>query len=101
MASLNIPTIDEFEAVVRRVVREELAKAGPSTFSTKEAAAFARKSTKTIRNWIELGLPVTRRGRRLCIARADLERFMAGELGPANESAGDRIAAELLGGRRP
>jgi excisionase family DNA binding protein len=91
MAAL-IPTLDEIEALMRRVVREEMAKTGPATLSTEEAAAFAHRSTRTVRAWIAAGeLPAQKRGRSHRILREDLERFLAG--GPAPEN--DPIVATL------
>lgn len=97
--AITLPTLDEIETLLRRVVREEISKAGPESMSTAEAAIYARRSTKTIHNWIDQGLPASRLGRHRRIQRADLDRFMAGERSAANESVGDRIAAELAGKR--
>lgn len=49
----------------------------PSPYMTrKEAAAYARVSTKTIDRWIRLGMPATRIGGRVLIRPAALSRWI-------------------------
>lgn len=91
-----LPTLDEIEALMRRVVREEMgAKAAPDVLSTEAAAEYVARvrghpvTAKTVRAWISEGLPAGKRGRLRTILRADLERWLAGERPPADK--GDAI----------
>jgi excisionase family DNA binding protein len=74
----TLPTLDEIEALMRRVVREELgarpAPASPTGWATPEQAAEALGTTaKTIRRWAAAGrLRATREGSRWKIDRAAL-----------------------------
>lgn len=71
--SAVLPTLDEIEALIRRVVREELgARAGLLT--TEEAAEVADVQPKTIREWVRTGrLHVEkRRGRRMFLREEDV-----------------------------
>lgn len=62
------------EETTRRVVREELAR-GPEVMTVEQAAAHTGRATKTIRGWILAGMPVTRKGRRIHVRRADLDEW--------------------------
>jgi excisionase family DNA binding protein len=69
---IEMPTLPEIEAAIRRVVREELASIGPSILSTEQAAEIAGVTAKTIRAWTEDGrLRCSHRGRKLVIRRDD------------------------------
>ena len=71
---------------LRRIVREELRAAledRPASpagvwLTTEEAAEVAGVSPKTVRAWVAAGLRARRRGRRIVIARADLDAYRAG-----------------------
>ena len=69
-------------AVVREEVRAALAehRAGPAGewLSTDEAAEIAGVQPKTVRAWVSSGLPASKRGRRLVIARSALEAYRRG-----------------------
>lgn len=52
--------------------------------STEQAADLAGVTPKTVREWVASGaLPVSRRGRRIAIRRADLDAYLAGGARPA------------------
>jgi excisionase family DNA binding protein len=76
-------TADEFLRVlvrqeVERALREQ-AKPPPSDWlSTDEAAELVGVRPKTVRSWVAAGMPATRRGRRLVIARRVLEAYRSG-----------------------
>jgi hypothetical protein len=95
----TLPTADE----VRAIVREELARAlaeirgaSPEVMDTHQAAAYSRRSAKTIRAWIAKGLPATRRDGELMVRRDDLDRWRAGA--PEEGRAVTLAAVRLLTG---
>lgn len=52
----------------------------------REAAALARRSSETVRRWVWSGrLPATRVGRKLLVARRDVEQIMSGGATPTPE----------------
>ena len=70
-------------AELRRIVREELqvvlGKTSPAVLTTVDAAPYANRAEKTIREWCRCGaLRAAKRGRHWVIQRADLDRFLAG-----------------------
>jgi excisionase family DNA binding protein len=91
----QIPTLDEIEAVVRRVLREERGRAHASdVLSTSQAAAVAGVTRKTVNTWISEGrLVAGRRGRARTVRREDLDRFLEGE-----RPRGPVTARELVDG---
>lgn len=109
----NAPTI---EAVVRELVRDAVAEAlreqavrespplrnsGEVYISVAKAARTVDVAPGTVRAWIRSGrLEAKRAGRVLRISRAELERFIAGAPGKAQQVETQRRAAKLLG-RRP
>lgn len=72
----SLPTLDEFEAAVERVVRRVLSdRQGPELLTPAEAAAKVGVKPRTVRAWIRSGrLPRAGHGRRVLVRRADLER---------------------------
>lgn len=80
----------EIEALVRRVMREELRRAGPEVMTVEQAAAYTGRAPKTVRGWILAGLPMTRKGRRVHVKRADLEEWMT-----RGEPPADALVASL------
>ncbi len=96
---------------VRQVVRDELgmlasSQATPrnvaeSYLSVAKAAHVADVAPGTIRAWIRAGRLESRRaGRVLRVGRAELERFMKGELSAASRAKVTRRADELSTRRR-
>lgn len=71
--------LEPLRAMLRELVREELAKLqAPSLMTTAEAAAFAHLTAETLREWIATGkLKASRAGKQYRIARADLEAALA------------------------
>lgn len=72
--------MSEIEALIRKIVREELAQVGraPELLTTAEAAKLARLTQETLREWIADGrLRAVRAGRRYRIARSDLEAALS------------------------
>jgi hypothetical protein len=67
----QIPTIEDIEAVVRRLLQEHLGQAAApaDVLSTDQAAEVAGVTRKTIREWVAEGLPATRRRPPPCNAR--------------------------------
>jgi excisionase family DNA binding protein len=91
---IEMPTLPEIEAAIRRVVREELASIGPSILSTEQAAEIAGVTAKTIRAWTEDGrLRCSHRGRKLVIRRDDLDAYLLGEKRAPDRA--DAIVASL------
>lgn len=79
--------------------RRALELAAPAVLTTAQAAALAGVKQKTVQEWIaSRRLPAGRRGRLLTIARADLERFLAGEKGGGPGRPDDDIARSLRRG---
>lgn len=78
---IEVPTLSDIEAIIRKVVREELsASAGPTVLSTEQAAVIADRDEKTVRTWAAEGLlPAQKRGRAWAIKRADLDAYLSGE----------------------
>lgn len=94
---LEIPTLADIEATIRRVVREELsASAGPTVLSTEQAAVIADRDEKTVRTWAARGLlPAEKRGKTWAIRRADLDSYLSGEL-QRRERAAQPSSADIL-----
>ncbi len=64
---------------VERAMRERAPERPPADWlSTDEAAELAGVQPKTVRTWVAAGMPATRRGRRLVIARKVLESYRSG-----------------------
>lgn len=81
--------VSDFESLVRKIVRDELAKrdlkpANDSDFmSVKEAADRARVSPYTIRRWVKRGeLTKHHAGTRVLVKRDELEKLLACEVVP-------------------
>lgn len=80
-----------FEELLRRIIREEIVPLLPKTdrdpsyeqvtglyLSVKEAAQFSRLACSTIRLYIRKGhLKARKVGRRVVIAKEDLQRFLS------------------------
>ncbi len=66
-------------SAVREALKSDVAPARPADrLTVNEAAAIARVSAKTVRNWLAAGeIKTYRAGRQLRVDRADLDRFMA------------------------
>lgn len=114
------PLDDALAAVVRRVVREELAElrqalekrpSADAPLTPEEAAAIAGVGAAAIRKWVREGsLPALYAGRRIRIERAALETRLrvkrgGGAGGDSGDSGGEVLdleqrAAELAAGRR-
>jgi excisionase family DNA binding protein len=92
----QIPTLDEIETLVRRLLEEHLGQAAApaDVLTTEQAAEAAGVTAKTIREWVAGGLPATRRGRRIVLLRSDVEAWQRGEL-----RRGADIGADLARGR--
>ena len=75
-------TPEQLEELVERAIARALergtARSVGEWLSTEEAAELAGVQPKTIRTWVAEGLPATRRGRRLVIARSALESWRSG-----------------------
>lgn len=104
-ATATAPSFDEtLRAIVRDIVREELARARPAAtsdptahLSTRAAAQHAGVAIGTIRRWIRDGkLRELRAGRHLRVRRADLDVLLAGERnGP--EVSPEELARQAFG----
>lgn len=103
MSALVLTPVADLEALVRRVLREELARVRTEEprdlpLDTAGAAREAGVTPKTIREWVAAGrLRATKRGRTLRIERADLARAMGGEKDEGREAA-DRMLRAIRGG---
>jgi excisionase family DNA binding protein len=77
---VSVLTPEELEALLERAVQRALqASVGGESLTTTDAAQIAKRSTKTIRRWVTLGLLVaTRRGRSFAIRRRDLDACLSG-----------------------
>ncbi len=71
--------LEPLREMLRALIREELAKLqAPDLLTTAEAAAFAKLTAETLREWIADGkLRAVRAGKRYRIRRADLEAALA------------------------
>lgn len=88
MATLEQLLRELLADVVRQAVKEELGRAGPEVMTTAQAAEYAGKTAKTVREWIASGaLPASRRGKVLMVRREDLDAYLAGHPREARGSA--------------
>lgn len=83
--------------LIRRIVREELARAlakpAPEHMTQAEAADYCKVTTVTLRKWHREGLKVARRGKVVRYAKADLDAFLRGREATKDPAA---MAAEFL-----
>jgi excisionase family DNA binding protein len=84
MSSVAVLTAEEIEGIVTRAIREALFQVqGPlpagEFITTAQAAEAAGVTSKTIRTWVEAGLPAKKRGRRITISRNALRAWRSGE----------------------
>jgi excisionase family DNA binding protein len=86
----QIPTLEEIESAVRRIVREEIRASAPATMTVEQAAGYTGRAPKTIYAWIAAGLPSSRKGRRVHVRRLDLDEWLA-----RPEQTTDAIVASL------
>lgn len=92
--------MSDLEDMVRKIVRDELAKVKPANdettgfMSVAEAAAFARVSVYTIRRWVKQGA-LTRHeaGTRIIVKREELEKLL--ESDEPRDSIEDRVRRRL------
>ena len=83
----------DLEELVRKIVRDELAKAKPANdapsvyLSIAEAATHARVTPGTVRRWVRHG-ELTRHeaGARVLVRRDELERLLACEVVPIDKN---------------
>jgi len=104
-STATAPSFDEMlRAIVRDVVREELARVRPAAgsdstahLSTRDAAQHAGVAMGTIRRWIRDGkLRELRAGRHLRVRRVDIDALLAGERnGP--EDSPEELARQAFG----
>jgi len=80
--------VTSLEQIIREIVRDEIAAARPANddsdyLSIREAAAFARVSTGTVRRWVRTG-ELTRHeaGSRVLVKRDELVAFLSCEVVP-------------------
>jgi excisionase family DNA binding protein len=88
--------MSDLEDMVRRIVRDELAKQSPANdeasgfLSVAEAAAFARVSVYTIRRWVKQGqLKRHDAGSRILVKHDELQRLL--ESDAPSDSIEDRV----------
>jgi excisionase family DNA binding protein len=76
---MAIDPLGPLRDMLRALIREELAKLQtPDLLTTAEAAAFAKLTPETLREWIAAGkLKAARAGRSYRIRRADLEAALS------------------------
>lgn len=100
---------DALRAILREIVREELAErregprgaTGPDAYlATSDAAKLARVAPGTIRRWMREGrLPRRRAGRELRVKRADLEALLVAEAPAKGELSPEELADQAFRGR--
>lgn len=103
-ANASATLVETLRAMVREIVREEMAVARPATadatahLSTRAAAKHAGVALGTIRRWIHDGkLRELRAGRHLRVRRADLDALLLGDRnGP--ELSPEELARQAFGG---
>lgn len=97
--------MSELEDMVRKIVRDELARLAPKEpandgyLSTEAAAEFADVAVATIRRWVREGkLPEHRAGRRVRVLKSELSQLLDGGRRPTKRAklSPEERAAQIL-----
>jgi hypothetical protein len=90
----HLPTADDVRAIVREELERALQRLGPGApdvMDTVQAAAYARRSTKTIRKWARAGMPHKVEGRQIMVKRSDLDRWREGARDEERQALGEAV----------
>lgn len=93
---------ETIEAIVRRVIREEMAArervAWEGCVSIRDAAAKVGVSVSTIEKWGRAGLRISKRGHVRRVDVAELRAFMERQPVDSRAASADEIAERVLSG---